>query len=256
MSGVDVGGRSMSQGRGGRDPEAHRGPGPGVSTLKDPKDFHIIGKATVGVDSPRIVKGEPIFGIDIDLPGMLYAVFQKCPVFGGKIMDAKLDELKAMPGVRHAFYGRGQGADGAGLPAWPSSPTPWWQADRGRSRSKARWDEGPSPGRAATRSGRQGRELLKTSPQWTVRRRGRRRRRPEGRGQDAEGRLLLYPFVSHAPLEPQNCTAQFKDGKLEIWAPTQNPEPGRQATAKMLGPAARRHPDPHGPLRRRFRPAG
>src|SRR4030095_8768567 len=45
----------------------------------------------------------------------------------------------------------------------------------------------------------------------------------------------FYPFLSHANLEPQNCTAEFKDGKLEIWAPTQNPEPGRQLCAQTLG---------------------
>src|SRR5215510_266326 len=66
-------------------------------TLKDPKDFKIIGQFTGGVDSPRIVKGEPIFGVDVSVPGMRYAVFEKCPVFAGKFVSGNLEEVAALP---------------------------------------------------------------------------------------------------------------------------------------------------------------
>src|SRR5262249_47275078 len=76
-------------------------------TLKDPKDFKIIGQFTGGVDSPRIVKGEPIFGVDVSVPGMRYAVYEKCPVFAGKFVSGNLEEVAALPGIRKVFVVRG-----------------------------------------------------------------------------------------------------------------------------------------------------
>ena len=85
-------------------------PPPDISKLKlkDSKDFHIIGTRTTGVDVPDITVGKPIFGIDFTMPGMLYAVYEKCPVFGGKPISANLDEIKAHPGYQARLSGRKQ----------------------------------------------------------------------------------------------------------------------------------------------------
>ena len=99
-------------------------PAPAVEAVKaaykDPKNFKIIGKPIKGVDNVAIVTGKPAFSIDVEPPGTLFAVFDKCPVFGGKAVSANLDEVKRLPGVRHAFIvdavaGRGNNCLASGV---------------------------------------------------------------------------------------------------------------------------------------------
>jgi isoquinoline 1-oxidoreductase subunit beta len=206
--------------------------------LKDPKDYKIIGHSIPGYDSPKLVKGEPLFGIDTAVPGMLYAVFQKCPVFGGKVVSANVDALSKLPGVRHAFVVEG-GSDLAGLlPGVAVIADSWWHAAKARRQLEVKWDEGPTRQQSSESFARQAAALGAKSPAHSLRADGDVAAALKSAAHVVEA-AYHYPFIAHAPLEPMNCTAHVRGGKAEIWAPTQNPEPGRALVARTLGIAAR-----------------
>ncbi len=202
--------------------------------LKDPKDFKIIGHSIPGVDSPLVVRGEPLFGIDTAVPGMLYAVFQKCPVFGGKVASANLDAIRAMPGVRHAFVVAG-GTDLNGLlPGVAIVADSWWRADKARRKLEVKWDEGATSEESSQGFARQAAELGARSPALILRNDGDAETALKGAAHVVEA-AYFYPFLAHAALEPMNCTAHVEGAKAEIWAPTQDPEAGRRLVARTLG---------------------
>jgi isoquinoline 1-oxidoreductase beta subunit len=212
-------------------------PAPDLSTvkLKDPKDFTIIGHSTLGVDNHSIVTGKPLYGIDMVLPGMLYACYHKCPVFGGKVVSANVDEIKAMPGIKYAFVV--QGLEPLQLNTLVSGVAivgdSWWQVQTARKKLNVVWDEGPTATQSSAGFAAQSLELSKQPAQRSLRKEGDFDGAMKSAAKTVEG-AYFYPFLSHAPLEPQNTTAHFKDGHLEIWSPTQQPQSGSRQVAAAL----------------------
>lgn len=209
-------------------------PDPASVVLRDPADYTIVGKPTPGVDNRKIVTGQPLYGIDFTLPGMLWAVFEKCPVFGGKVAGANLEAVTRLPGVRHAFVVEG-GSDLNGLLGGVAIVADsWWQAQSARQRLEVTWDEGPTAAQSSRGFAERARQLSTEPPGRTLLAHGDIDAGLQGAANMVEAEYT-YPFLAHAPLEPQNCTAHFQGGKLEIWAPTQTPQRGLQLVASTLG---------------------
>ena len=215
-------------------------PAPDLSTvrLKTPAEYTIIGRFTGGVDSPRVLAGEPLFGIDVQLPDLSYAVYAKSPVFGARLVRANLEELKAQPGVRDAFVLRASQPDAAikmGLVDGVAIiADKWWDAQKALRTLRAEWEPRAASNQSTHAFALEADRLARLAPQSVLRRDG-----------DVETALAhahqtvsaayAYPFLAHATLEPQNCTARVgRDGSVEIWAPTQNPAPGARLIAQTL----------------------
>jgi len=209
-------------------------PDPNTVKLKDRKDYKFIGKSMPTVDLPAIVSGKPVYSIDLKLPGMLYAVYEKCPVFNGKAVSANLDEIKAMPGIKNAFLVEGNGdvsslASGVAIVA-----TNWWYANNARKSLKVVWNEGPNATHSTVGYDAKAKELFAAKPAFSIRKDGDFEATYAAATKKVEA-TYQYPFISHAQMEPMNCTAKFENGKLELWAPSQTPGRGQQMAAQALG---------------------
>lgn len=226
--------------------DAARLPLPDLSTvkMKNPHDYRIVGKATPGVENKAIFTGKAIFGIDIKLPGMLYAVYQKCPVLAGKVKNANTEAIKSMPGVRHVLVVEGTFWGGPVIDSDPGLEPgiaivaeTWWQAQAARKALKVEWDAAAGSAAAAKQSSSdfnaKAAELLKQAPAHTVHSYGDVDAACASAAKVVEA-VYAYPFLSHAPLEPQGTTARFSDGKLELWSTSQTPGSGRKLVAEHL----------------------
>lgn len=202
--------------------------------LKDRKNYRLLGTRVTGVDNESIVTGKPLFGIDQVLPNMAYAVFVKCPAVGGKVRSANLAEIRKLPGVTHAFILGGTGKPTEVMPGVAIIAKNTWAAFNARKQLNVEWDESTASKDDWNTWVKQAHELAK-QPQ------GADALRNSGDVESAfkHGKRITafysYPFVAHAPLEPQNCTASYRDGAVEVWAPTQTPEAGLKSVATVLG---------------------
>jgi isoquinoline 1-oxidoreductase subunit beta len=192
--------------------------------LKTPDQYQIIGKPTPRLDTPLKVNGTAQYGIDMRLPGMLYAVVVRCPVFGGKVSSFDATKAKTVPGVKDAI----QISSGVAVVAENT-----WAAMQGRRALEIQWDEGPNanltsadiskaleegaaqPGHVARKEGDVETGLASATTKFVV---------------DYE-----VPFLAHATMEPMNCTAHVRKDRCDVWSGTQAQTSSQNTAAKITG---------------------
>lgn len=215
-------------------------PVPKVSDLNlksRPSEFSLLGTFVPGVDNPKIVTGGALFGCDTRLEGMLYAVFEKCPTYGGKLRKANVEQIHDLDGVTHAFVVEGSNNPRGLQPGVAIVAETWWQAQSARKQLTVDWETSQSDSTTAYDAQA---DTLRNEKGKTLRSDG-----DVDRTFDSAKNIVTasyyYPFVPHSNMEPQNCTALYHDsGRLEIWAPTQNPKSGRELVAATLGISERK----------------
>lgn len=202
--------------------------------LKEPDEFKLLGSRVGGIDNPAIVTGQPLFGLDQRVPGMKFAVFEKCPVFGGKAAGANLEQIKALPGVRDAFILGGQDDYSGLLSGVAIIADTTWAALSARRQLRVIWEEGPGASQSSDGYATQAAALAAKDGK-ILRNDGDVAAALSNATAKVEA-TYFYPYISHATLEPQNCTAwPTKDGGLEILAPTQTPGGAQDLAAKTTG---------------------
>jgi len=201
-------------------------PVPDKVTLKDPSEFRIVGKATKRLDTPAKVNGSAEYGIDVKLPGMVYASVEPCPVIGGKVVSFDGATAGKMPGVI------GVVSIGEGVAVVADT---YWHARKARTSLKVVWDEGPGAGLNSADMVQGMRNAADSGKAIPV-------RGPLGNVADAmqgAARQLTaeyrLPLQAHATLEPQNFTASFVGGKCLLIGPTQFQQGAQGAVAAALG---------------------
>jgi isoquinoline 1-oxidoreductase beta subunit len=198
--------------------------------LKNPADFRTIGKRRKRTDGIPILTGKAIFGLDVRVPGMLYAVMARCPYQGGKVASFDPNKALAVSGVRHVVPISGGIHRGIAVVADCT-----WAAMQGREALHVEWDRGPNADFDSDRFLKQMEDAL-AQPQdgYFVRGDGDAPKAIESASKTLEA-VYEFPFQAHAPLETMNCVADVRADSCEIWVPTQAPEVALSSTAKMLG---------------------
>ena len=198
---------------------------PSKVALKDPKDWKLVGKAQMRFDIADKVMGRPVYGIDVRVPGMLYATLAQCPVFGGRLAAYDEAKIASMPGFRQAV----PMGDAVAVVA-----DSYWQAHQALAALPVTWDEGPNAALDDAAIAHLLHGGLAAGDAVVA-----------GKAGDAAGALAgatrrveaeyHVPFLAHATMETMNCTAHVLPGKVEVWAPTQSAQEALAVAAQAAG---------------------
>ncbi|WP_257993222.1 xanthine dehydrogenase family protein molybdopterin-binding subunit [Cupriavidus pauculus] len=206
--------------------------------LKKPEAFRYIGKGkVVPTDSRDIAQGKAVYGIDVRLPGMVYAVIARPPVYGGKLRKVDSADALKVPGVLRVVELKGYDGPPLFNPVGGVAvvATNTWAAMQGRAALKLEWDDGANSSydsaafrRALEAAARQPGKALRNDGDAVA-------AISAGSGQRKVSAEYYVPHLAHASMETPVATARFVDGKCEIWAPSQAPQGALESVAKHVG---------------------
>ncbi len=199
-------------------------PPPTDVKLKDPSQFKVIGKPIKRLDTADKGNGKAGFGIDARRPGMLHAAVLRCPVFGGKVATFDATKAKTMPGVKDVI----QISTGIAVVADNT-----WNALQARNAVVVTWDEGPTAAMSSDSIWKMYAAATE-APGVVAKKVGDADSAMPGAAQKVEA-VYQAPFAAHCTMEPMNCTADVREDRVDIWAPTQFQTPAQGIAAKIAG---------------------
>jgi len=203
-------------------------------TLKDPKDFRLVGKAVERKDLPAKIDGTALFGIDVKVPGMLYAVIARCPHFGGRLLKYDDAEARSVAGVHDIFPveplpRRENTAGGVAVVAEST-----WLAIQARQKLKIQWDKGPHAGESSATLREVAHAQLQGPATFVAREEGDLSTAVRTAARTVEA-TYEAPFQAHATMEPMNCTIDLRADSCEVWTGTQWPDLVQEQMMRLAG---------------------
>ncbi|WP_048440787.1 xanthine dehydrogenase family protein molybdopterin-binding subunit [Caenimonas sp. SL110] len=204
---------------------------PANVTLKDPRDWKLVGKRLARLDTVDKVTGKQVYGADLQLSGMLNAAIKDCPVFGGKVKSVNAAAIEKRPGVKKVLR--------VGDSAVAVVADTWWRAKTALDALPIEWDFGPNVSVSSATTAAILKAGLDANDAVVGNSNGDARAALAASARRIEA-VYSYPHQNHATMEPMNATARWTPERCEVWTPTQNGEAALAAAAEAAGlPAAK-----------------
>ena len=203
---------------------------PAEPKIKTPDQYTLLKKPTRLLDTPLKVDGSATYGIDVRVPGMLYAAVKASPVFKGKVKSYDADVVKSRPGVHSVVEFSGEDIE-AGVAVVADS---YWHAKTALDAMPIEWDEGAHGNDSSEEFFKSSRAMLDEPGAKVVTRKG----NPEGALKSASQvveAVYEVPYLDHTVMEPFNCTAQVTSDRVDIWVGSQDPENASLDASKITG---------------------
>ncbi|SDO04007.1 xanthine dehydrogenase family protein molybdopterin-binding subunit [Polaromonas sp. JS666] len=199
---------------------------PADVTLKDPKDWKLVGKRLARLDTQDKVTGKQVYGADLKLPGMLNAAIKDCPVFGGKVKSFNAAAIEKRPGVKKVLA--------VGDSAVAVVADTWWRAKTALDALPIEWDNGPNAANSSASVAQMLKAGLDANDAVVGNQNGDAKAALASAARRIEA-VYAYPHQNHATMEPMNATARWTPQRCEVWTPTQNGEAALAAASEAAG---------------------